>query len=946
MEQSTASPCGAGVLAPAASAARLARRGDDILSLIRGAWPGELPRQTRAGLPALALAALGLGGPKRRLCRLAGHLDTTTPGWTELTAGAVAEALSRAGASPPAVPGEVRLACALLGVRPLSHPETLVKGLARARLSDEARFWLLVALAGTDTAAVRQVWRRETDRWRGEGRASTGLPSWLALVRSLLGGWLGWEEFRECVVAGRVLDHAANGRGYRRELEAVGLWRHPRFSKWYRQAVYEAAHQPDVALSFATGSWIRDFPGEEYLWEALAMLETKPDNWWPLYLVRWVSNVDAASEEAQSRLAGFSPLTLCLLSLLRPDFGEAVGSALRSPFHASVVEWLKGARPGERLTRRRQGRRAGTAAVAPGRPLDLVWLEETVAPWAASTAEAFVESVGALCFLAPPPDYRAGVGEPLRRRAFLREHLLPEMNRLMGNLFYVYAAEKRHFPLTLEQARKGRPAAARALALWPEQAQESAPVLLGLVRDGTRLSRDAAREVLAILADRAGFADLGEVEKRVDRAFAWSDGGLDGRSARVWWDIVGYRVRLAVAAGEVKVQVYSRERPLAGVPSRVRQDGRWQEVCESRARLSDSYRHFRQRFEQAMVEGARWTGRDFALLLASPVVRSLVARLVLVVDGEPMLWAQLDPAAEPEALAGAESARQVGVAHPIGLLVSGWLEAWQERVIQERVAQPFKQVFREVYLPAQREREDTSCSRFAGHPLETRQAFALLRQRGYAPRRGAAIKEWMGYGLRAHIQWAAPDEPVGKLLGRATESVPVTSGAIWFEEGLGGRLSLSAVPPVVFSETLRDADLLVSRAAAGELGFTSEETRRLRGALVRHVARALGLTSVYVSEDRAHVIVDGALAAYRVHLGSGSVLLERSRRSLDVSGIGGPAVDVVTAESVDAHTARIIGTVVALSHDDQISAPRFREQIASALLSGPEDPVGLSGQGG
>ena len=41
---------------------------------------------------------------------------------------------------------------------------------------------------------------------------------------------------------------------------------------------------------------------------------------------------------------------------------------------------------------------------------------------------------------------------------------------------------------------------------------------------------------------------------------------------------------------------------------------------------------------------------------------------------------------------------------------------------------------------------------------------------------------------------------------------------------------------------------------------------------------------MYVSEDHAYVLIDGAYALYRVHLGSGSVLLERRRRHVDVGG--------------------------------------------------------------
>jgi len=135
----------------------------------------------------------------------------------------------------------------------------------------------------------------------------------------------------------------------------------------------------------------------------------------------------------------------------------------------------------------------------------------------------------------------------------------------------------------------------------------------------------------------------------------------------------------------------------------------------------------------------------------------------------------------------------------------------------------------------------------------------------------------------------------------------------------------------VFSEALRDADLLVSRAAAGELGFTSEETRRLRATLVRYLARALGLTTIYVSEDDAHVIVEGQRAMYRVHLGSGSVLLEKSRLNLDLGDLrSGPMEDLV-AESIDSLTARIIGIIGALAQDSQITDPRFLHQLGVRL---------------
>ena len=248
-------------------------------------------------------------------------------------------------------------------------------------------------------------------------------------------------------------------------------------------------------------------------------------------------------------------------------------------------------------------------------------------------------------------------------------------------------------------------------------------------------------------------------------------------------------------------------------------------------------------------------------------------------------------------------------------------------MIDARIPQPFKQVFREVYLVAESERAATSCERFSGYPLVARRAFALLRGRGYSPRRGDALKEWPLHHLRARLQWARPEEDAGRLLAQTGISDPVTSGPVSFETDAGRPVSLAEVPPVVFSETLRDADLLVSRAAAGELGFTSEETRRLRSSLVRYLARALDLTNVYVGDKHLHVIVEGARALYRVHLGSGSVLLENTRRHLDLRSVTTEQVGELLAEGMDSLTARILGIIGALSRDGEITDPSFLRQL-------------------
>jgi len=879
-----------------ASSDRLRAR--ELLSHVDRLWPTSLPQRDVAGLPPWAADLLRPGKTARALHRAAEALDRTLPGWTERAA----ETIGRAAVHRLAP--DVERACALLACRPLRHPERLLTVLASS-FDPEAHFWLLAALSGTDTAAVRAAWLAELDRCANAPALAGSRAAWFAFARAMHGNWLSFRAFRDALTAARALDAPTDEKGYRAALERLGFWDHPVFSKWYRQVVYEVATQPDAALSFSASGWVRDFPGEDYLLDALAMAERSPDSWWPLHVLRWTTGVSADDRELVNKLQSFSRPTLCLLSLVRPDLSPAVAAAWASHEHEAVIRRL-------------------TTATAATR-LDPTWADLFLRPWTSAYGGDYTLAIGALCAIEPPLDFLPEAPDTGRRQVFHAEHFGLAVERAIENFFYVLALGDDNFGLVCEEARRGRATAMRALALRPDRAEQTAPLLFSLSRERRGPARQAAHDTLALLARHSGVADLERLEKRVDLAAAWSEEGSAEQLGRVWWEVSGYHVRLAVIDGEVKLQIFSQARPLAAAPAALRRDPVYAEIRRTREELAKRYRYFRRRFEQAMVEGIEYRGRDFAVLLANPVVRSLVSRLLLTVDGRPWQWTPADPLREAELPADITGAARVTVTHPVSLHLDGRLESWQQQVVEARLAQPFKQVFREIYLVGEGEREAARCERFAGRSLEARRAFALLRGRGYSPRQGEARKEWPG-GLCAHLQWARPDEEAGKLLAQLDPESPVTSGPVWFARN-GTPIPLSEVPPVIFSETLRDADLTISRAAFGEMGFTSEETQRLRATLVRYLARAMGLTTIYISEDHAHALVEGTRAMYRVHLGSGSVLLEKSRRHLDLGPSLLTATDSLLAEGMDSLTAHIISLILTLSQDASLADPHFLGQL-------------------
>ena len=121
-----------------------------LLELAAQVWPEALRGREVAGLPGAAAELLFPRRVKRGGERAARSLDRLRPGWVE--------AGGRLIAAAPMFTSEVQRVCLLVGHRPLQDPAPLLRRLENSPDDPELRFWLLVALAGTDTAATRRAW--------------------------------------------------------------------------------------------------------------------------------------------------------------------------------------------------------------------------------------------------------------------------------------------------------------------------------------------------------------------------------------------------------------------------------------------------------------------------------------------------------------------------------------------------------------------------------------------------------------------------------------------------------------------------------------------------------------------------------------------------------------------------------------------------------------------
>ena len=137
---------------------------------------------------------------------------------------------------------------------------------------------------------------------------------------------------------------------------------------------------------------------------------------------------------------------------------------------------------------------------------------------------------------------------------------------------------------------------------------------------------------------------------------------------------------------------------------------------------------------------------------------------------------------------------------------------------------------------------------------------------------------------------------------------------------------MKEINPVIFSEVMRDVDLVVSVAHVGGVDpEASHSTMQMRAALARESARLFKLTNVEVKER--HILIKGKLGEYSIHLGSGMV--SQGGLQLSILAVQSQHRGRVFLPFVDddPKSAEIISKMRLFAEDDKIKDPTILSQI-------------------
>lgn len=430
----------------------------------------------------------------------------------------------------------------------------------------------------------------------------------------------------------------------------------------------------------------------------------------------------------------------------------------------------------------------------------------------------------------------------------------------------------------------------------------------------------SANIALLNLARNAGYSDVNRLSWNMETA------KLDSISQyllpRKLEDI---EVQLLVnELGQAEITCTKDDKVLKDIPSKYRRHEYVQEIKEIKKSLKEQYARARGSFEASMERADEFEAGELEQLCMSPVLAPIIKNLVFISNNKLGYFNQCGLVDYNGEIYKLDLADRLLIAHPIHLYESGKWSEYQKDIFTRRVVQPFKQVFRELYLPNEDElREGNQSRRYAGHQVQPKKTLALLKTRGWMASNEEGLqkvyyKENIIGTIYALADWFSPSE----IEAPAIEFVRFEDRRTFMP------VTIEKVPKLIFSEVMRDLDLVVSVAHVGGVDpEASLSTVEIRRAIIRELLGLLKLENVTIKES--HAFITGVHGEYTIHLGSG-VVHKMAGGSLNILPVHSQHRGRIFLPFIDGDpkSAEIISKIILLAEDKKLKDPSILSQIA------------------
>ena len=380
--------------------------------------------------------------------------------------------------------------------------------------------------------------------------------------------------------------------------------------------------------------------------------------------------------------------------------------------------------------------------------------------------------------------------------------------------------------------------------------------------------------------------------------------------------------------GQSSIKYEKDGKVLKSLPTKIKTEKYIEEIKEVHKSLKDQYSRSRKILEQSMEDGVKFYAYEIQTLSANPVIAPLIKDLVFKVDDilgyyEDNKLIGFDKKSKKLTLIeDIDKDALLTIAHPFDLFNSKQWPLYQQDILGREVKQVFKQVFRELYVKTKDELKMDKSRRYAGHQIQPTKSIALLKTRrwvvdDYEGLQKVYYKENIIAKMYAMTDWYSPAEV----------EAPTIEDIVFYDRKTFELMTIENVPDLVFSEVMRDIDLVVSVAHVGDVDpEASQSTIEMRRAIVEFNAKLFKLKNITFTES--HALIKGTRAEYSIHLGSG-VIHQKAGATIEVLPVHSQHRGRIFLPFIDEDpkTAEIMSKVLLFAQDEKIKDIFILEQI-------------------
>jgi len=374
--------------------------------------------------------------------------------------------------------------------------------------------------------------------------------------------------------------------------------------------------------------------------------------------------------------------------------------------------------------------------------------------------------------------------------------------------------------------------------------------------------------------------------------------------------------------GQSEIIYEKAGKELKSLPTKLKKDKYIEAIKEVHKNLKEQYRRSRKMLEEAMEDGTEFYGYEIENLMTNPVIAPILKSLVFKMGNDLGYYVDKKLKSVNKKSVAVKDDSLLKIAHCFDLFESGDWASYQKDIFDRELKQPFKQVFRELYVKTVDEKGRDKSLRYAGHQVQPTKTVALLKTRrwiidGQEGLEKVYYKENIIAKIFALADWFSP----------ADIEAPTLEEVQFFDRKTFKPILIDDVPDLIFTEVMRDIDLVVSVAHIGDVDpEASHSTIEMRKAIVEFNCKLFKLKNVKFSEN--HVLIKGERAEYSIHLGSGLVH-QKAGSAINVLPVHSQHRGRVFLPFIDddPKTAEIMAKVILFAQDEKIKDVFILEQI-------------------